>query len=146
MRRILFVRLWYVNPYIVAWPLHHFERHTLTLFGHFVERTPDKALHGIQCIFWVDGRLSLGGQTHQPLTILGERYHRWRRAVAFRVRNDDHIATFHNCNARVRRAKVNSYNLAHITGLPLQRCCVPCGLLYLCVVYLFSTNDTLAVC
>mgnify|MGYP000481326234 CR=1 FL=1 len=55
------------------------------------------------------------------VAVLGESHDRRRGARAFRVRDNNRLAAFHDRHAAVRRTKVNTNNLAH--NLVLQYLC-----------------------
>ena len=65
--------------------------------------------------------LTLCDLTDHALAVLGESHDRRRSARAFRVRDNNRLAAFHDRHAAVRRTKVNTNNLAH--NLVLQYLC-----------------------
>ncbi len=87
----------------------------LVLLAHrVVEGAPDQALDGEHRVLRVGDRLSLRRLADQPLAIVGERHHRGRRAGALRVLDHLDVRSFHDRDARVRGAEIDTNRLRHV--------------------------------
>ncbi len=95
--------------------------HVGVLFRHRVfEVAPDKALDGEKGVFRVGHALAFGRLADQTL-VLGEGYHRRCGPGAFGVLDHLGFLAFHDGNAGVRGAKVDTDDLAHIFSLSKSR-------------------------
>ena len=79
----------------------------------FVELAADQALDGEQGVFRVGDGLALGRRANQDLAIFLVSDDRRRRARAFCVFDDLRLAIFHDRNARVGGAQVDTDDSAH---------------------------------
>mmetsp|Transcript_6650 Transcript_6650/g.18445 ORF Transcript_6650/g.18445 Transcript_6650/m.18445 type:complete len:220 (+) Transcript_6650:1399-2058(+) len=76
-------------------------RHHLYLFLHLlvVEHATDQTLRGVHGVRGVGHRLTLGRKPHQPLTLVGKRNHRRRRALPLGVLNHLGLLPLHDRHA-----------------------------------------------
>ncbi len=94
----------------------------LVLFGdRIVEPAANQALDGEQRVFRVGHRLALGRLPDQAFAVFGEGDHRRRRARAFGVFDDLGLLAFHQGDAGVGGAQVDSYDLAHFILFNFRR-------------------------
>ncbi len=92
----------------------HRVRHHLHLLGDFVELAAHEALDREHGVLGVGHRLALRDLADQALARLGEAHHRRGDAAAFRIRNDDRLAAFHDRHDGVGRPEIDSDDLAHV--------------------------------
>ena len=97
--------------------LDDFVRHGLHLLGHFAVLAAHEALDGEDGVVGVGDGLALGRGADEALAILLEGDDGRRRPAAFRVRDDDGFGAFHHGDDGVRRAEVDTDNLAHCVVL-----------------------------
>src|SRR5262249_8122158 len=90
-------------------------RHQIHILLHhrIGEAAADQALDRKECIFGVGHRLAFRGLADQALARFGKRNHRGRRAHTLAVLDHLRILAFHHGNARVRRAEIDTNDLAH---------------------------------
>src|SRR3546814_6655722 len=74
----------------------------------------DKALHREDGVVGIGDGLALGGLADQPLAVLGEGNDGRRRARAFRVLDHLRLAAFHDSNAAVCGAEIDTDNFCHM--------------------------------
>ena len=79
-----------------------------------------QALDRIQRVGRVRDGLPLGGLADEAFAIVGEGNHAGRGARAFRVLDDPDFAAFHNGDARVRGAEVDTDYLTHVSKAPFS--------------------------
>ena len=101
------------------------EDHRADLFGGVVLAAGMDLLGGAHLpldggdgVFRVGDGLTLGDLAHQTLAGLGEAHHRRGGAGAFGIGDHDGLAAFHDGDAAVGRAKVDTNDLTHTIKLP----------------------------
>ena len=85
----------------------------LALFRRLVVGTADEALHGRHGVLGVRDGLVLRGLAHDALAVLAEALDRRGGAVALGVHEDFGLGALHDGHGGVRRAQVDTKNLAH---------------------------------
>ena len=85
----------------------------LALFRRLVVGTADEALHGRHGVLGVRDGLVLRGLAHDALAVLAEALDRRSGAVALGVHEDFGLGALHDGHGGVRRAQVDTKNLAH---------------------------------
>ena len=90
-----------------------FRRGVGTIVNVYLVIGAHAALDGNDGAFGVGNRLTLCHLTYQTFAVLCECYDGRRSARAFRVRDNNRFAAFHNGNAGIRSTKVNTNNLTH---------------------------------
>ena len=83
------------------------------LGDRIVEAAADQALHREDGVLGIGDRLALGRLADQPLAVLGESDDRGGGARAFRILDDLGLAAFHDGDAAVGRAEVDSDDSSH---------------------------------
>src|SRR5438067_6390223 len=87
----------------------------LSLGLHFVVLATHEALDREDGVLRIDGRLPPGQLAHQALACLRKGDDRRRGSSAFRVRNNNRLAGFHDRDYRVRGPQVYAYGLCHLS-------------------------------
>ena len=89
--------------------------HVLSSCGDRIgEAAADQPLDRKQRVFGVGDGLPLGGLSDQTLAFFGERDHRRGGAGPFGVLNNFDVAAFHDRDARIRGAEIDTNNFAHV--------------------------------
>ena len=83
--------------------------------------TAHVALDGYDGAVRIGHGLALRELAHEAFARLGEAHHGRGQAGAFRVRDDDGFAAFHDCHDGVRRTKIDTNDFRHRNSL-LQNC------------------------
>ena len=91
-------------------------RHEVEIFLHFRigELATDQALHRVERVLGIGHRLALGRGADEYLIVL-ERDDRRRGAIAFRILDNTRGRAFHDRDAGIGRAEVDTDDLAHLT-------------------------------
>ena len=84
--------------------------HAPQFFRDLRHLAPHEALDGEYGVLRVGHRLTFGDLPHEALAVLAKTDHRRRGPSAFRVRNDDRVASFHDGDHRVGGAQVDADN------------------------------------
>src|ERR1019366_8149097 len=111
-RRVLLARD--VHPGVAVLTADRLVGDHLHFFVDFVEAAPHETFDGENRVLGVGDRLAFRHLPDQPLPALGERHNGRSGALAFLIRNDRRLASFHYGNARVRGAQIDAYNLSHV--------------------------------
>ena len=111
------------NPSIAVIGLSYFVGHHLDVFLHdfVVELTADETLDREQRVIGIRDSLALSRLAHQDFAIVCVSNNGRGGAIAFGVLNNFRLAAVHYCDAGVRCAEVNSYDLTHFSFLQFTR-------------------------
>ncbi|ABA50337.1 putative NAD-specific glutamate dehydrogenase encoded in antisense gene pair with dnaKJ [Burkholderia pseudomallei 1710b] len=111
---LLAVRL---DPRVAVVRLDDRVRHQADVLLDFLlfETAADQALDREQRVLRVRHRLALGGRADEHFVVVHVRDDRRRRARAFRILDDLDLVAFHDRDARVRGAEVNTDDLSHFS-------------------------------
>ena len=106
-----------LDPGVAILALHDLVGHQLgVLLGdRVVEAAADEALHRENRIVGIGDRLALRRLADQSLAVLGESDDGRRGARAFAILDDLRLAAFHDGDAAVGRAQVDSNDLGHVS-------------------------------
>src|SRR5262249_47817430 len=105
-------------PGVAVRALHDLVGHQLgvLLRDRVVEAAADQALHRENRIVRIGDRLALRRLADQTLAVLRKSDDRRRGAGAFAIFNDLRLAAFHDGDAAVGRAQVDSNDLGHVSN------------------------------
>ena len=103
-----------LDPRVAVLVRHHVVGDLLGLLLDLLEPAADEALDRVDRSLGVEDRLPAGQLAHQPLTVLGERHHRRRRARALGVGDDVGLAPLPGRDHRVGRSEVDTSSAGHI--------------------------------
>src|SRR5690606_20892079 len=92
---------------------NHFVRNLSNFICYFVISATHKPLDGGYGILRVCDRLPFGRVTYEPVTAFSESHHGWRGIMAFGIRDNDGVVSFHNGDAGIRSSQVNSNYFSH---------------------------------
>ncbi len=114
----------HLDPGVAIGGLHHLVGDEALLAVHIgiVELAAHEALDRVDGIFRVGDGLALGDFADQTLTALGEGDDGWRRAGAFRVRDDDRLATLHDGDTAIGGSKINADDFGHLDSPQVLFC------------------------
>ncbi len=88
----------------------------LVINGHFIIAA-HMALNGNDGAVRIGHSLALCQLSHQPFPRLGEAHHRRSQTGAFRIRNDNRLAAFHDGHHRICRPQINTNYFRHKNSL-----------------------------
>ena len=110
------------HPRIAVVALDDGVRHQTLVLRHdrIVIAAPDQTLDGIQGVGRVGDALALGGLADQTLATVGESNHRGGRARALAVLDNPNVLAFHDGNAGVRGAEIDTNNFTHSVFLSAE--------------------------
>ena len=116
-----FVAHFYPGVAIVG--THDVERHQVDVFLHFAffKTATNQAFDGKQGVFGVGHGLTARGGADQHFAFVGVGDHGRRGARAFGVFDDFRLAAFHDGDAAIGGAQVNTNDFRHVQGSFLQR-------------------------
>ena len=105
-----------LDPSVAVIGGHDLVRHhvDVALYDLVLELAADEALDGKQRVGRIGDGLTLGRLTHHHLTIFGESDDGRRGAVTLAVLENPCLATFHDGDAGIGRAQVDTDNSAHV--------------------------------
>jgi len=99
--------------------------HRLLFFGHLRMAAAHESLDGIDRVLRIGHSLTLRRGADEPLAVACKCHHGRRRARAFRIRDDNRLAAFHDGYARVRGAQIDADDLTHDAPNLLRLIIVP---------------------
>ena len=105
------------NPRVTVIGANDAERSKLKILLNFgiIKATTDQTLHGEERVLRICDGLAFGGSTHQNFTIVKIGDNRRRRTGAFAVFHHLDVIAFHDGDSGIRRAKVNTDDLCHVS-------------------------------